>query len=364
LDSKEHQSTEAEKLSISNTTLDSQVSKKAEENGNVNHPIISYTQNGNVNRKNKNRKGRNHKKNVCTFPSQALNQEENKVYDTPNNFKYRSKNDLDLIIDNFKISSKNDEKEKKEEKEFANNNENNINTKSKDECKSDIEENFKLNKETRYSNANLIPKSKDKNNIKNIIHKNNTEEKNLRENLIIINDQASSLDTSPQIHKIGESISNRSMEKKNSQSSSHSASSRNEKTNLNDSTSGLKADKGKENSVDAKSNFAKNRPREDSILTEIQENLNENHISLAKFFVKDANNYAEDSNTEASKADVPVGNKEDFGVSNGAGEMDSISTRKMQLKLFLDKALEYKLLANDYFKKNKFNDAIREYLNV
>jgi len=350
---------------MANTTLDSQVNKKAEEKGNVNTPIISYSQNGNVNRKNKNRKGRNHKENVRTFSSQALNQKENKEYDTPNNFQNISNNEHDPVIENFIKGSKNDEKKKQEEKkEFAINNESNLNGKSIDEGKSDIEENFKLNKETKNSNANLIPKSKDKNDIKNIIYKNNTEEKNLIENLIFINDQAFSGDTSPQIHKIGESISNRSMEKRKSQSSSHSTNSRNEKTNLNDSTGGLKADKGKENLDDAKSNFAKNRNREDSILTEIQENLDENHSSLAKFFFKDANNYPEDSNTEASKADIPSGNKEDFGVSNSAMEMDAISTRKIQLKLFLDKALEYKLIANDYFKKNKFNDAIREYLNV
>lgn len=353
--------------------------KNTEENGNSNATIINYSQNtySNRNRKNKNKRGKHYKKNAVAFKTQlGGDQEENKVSDSPNNnFENRSKNEHDLI-DNFQINSSNNKNEKENTNENnnvsnnINNNTNNLNNKIDENIKTSYkeEENIKLINNVENSSTNNSYQRKNiKENEKSL--KKTNEENFVRENLIIINDKACSENTSPQIRKIDEDIFYKSMEKRNSQSSSNSTSSKNEKTNLNDSTGGLKADKAKENLDESKSNFSKIRHREDSILTEIQENLNDNYSSITKFFVKESSqnlNNPEDSITEGSKAEnvIPICKDNNFGASNGAGVIDSISSRKMQLKLFLDKALEYKLLANDYFKKNKFNDAIREYINV
>lgn len=371
-------------------------SNKTEEASNLNNPITNNVQNGNGHsRKSKNRKSRNKKKNRCSFPVEALKKEENKVNHSPNDYENRSKNDNDLI-ENFQIKNIQNDNNNDKDKEISindtnftlDNEKNDTINKTVNESKFQEEDQVKSKLIQEKQNSNKIEIINDnKNNINNesdakLTKKTSTslnkinkqEETNLRDNLIIINDQASSENTSPQIHKIEPSLSNKSLEKRNSQSPSPSISSRNDKNNLNDSTGGLKADQSKENLDEIKSNFAKNRQREDSILTEIQENLNENYSSLAKFFVKESNkdincfinakNAESSSNTENSKADNAISNKDEFAGSNGAGEIDTIATRKLQLKLFLDKALEHKLLANDYFKKNKFNEAIREYTKV
>jgi len=180
----------------------------------------------------------------------------------------------------------------------------------------------------------------------------------LKENLIIVNNTEETEFQTPKIEvKPEENISDKSLDKKQSQSSA--TSSKNEK-NLNDSTCELRINKIKESLEDGKSNFARNRERQDSILTEIQENLNENYSSITKFFNRESvNNNAngtEDNNSES--------NKNEFENNYGPNDSKSLFMQKNNLKKLLDKAIAFKLLANEFFKKNKFNDAIREYTNV
>ncbi len=408
MEKKEIQSTDIEKLLSLNNPSVFKLSTNTE-HANLNNSLTNYLQNTIGNHK-KNKKKRNKRKNSNSFNGGHLsNQEENKylISLSPNTLENRIKNELDLY-DNFKFKSNKKEKENTSEnnhnndKNGNNKNENNhnnddnqnnnhnnyynCNNKNKDNLNNDEYQNnncnnknennhnnddnkgnikvfykedkiCQLNSEVKISITNDSNKSNNSNekNIKKI-----DEENFVRENLIIINDKASSENASPQIQKIEEPITNQSMRKGNSKSSLNSTSVKNEKSILNESTAGLKADKAKENSEEGKSNFAIIRQRENSILTEIQENLDENYSSITKFFVTENSlnlNNTEDSsyNTRIFKAENSAGIKENLLISDSPGEINYFSTRKKQLKLFLDKAVEYKLLANDYFKKNKFN---------
>jgi hypothetical protein len=116
-----------------------------------------------------------------------------------------------------------------------------------------------------------------------------------------------------------------------------------EEINLNDSFSGIRAIKNKNNNY----NYINND--QESILTDIKENLNTNYSNSPKnIFLK------EDKDNENN---LKLNN-----INNNDNENQEFL--KKQIKLYFKEAIEFKLKANDFFKKNKFLEAINEYLNV
>lgn len=128
-------------------------------------------------------------------------------------------------------------------------------------------------------------------------------------------------------------------------------------------------------SVKEKSKYIEKVKEKDySIITDIKEKLNENYSSLTYFLNKDTKNISNDSvnngNGNSFRFNKEVNEIKNMDKSlkneniNNEIASDSILNRKNHLKSFLEKVIRFKLLANEFFKKNKFDDAIKQYVNV
>lgn len=148
----------------------------------------------------------------------------------------------------------------------------------------------------------------------------------------------------------------------------------NSKRNSYNSTRDSRDTKIKENLEEGKYSSMHSRFREDSILTDIQENLNDNYSSVTRFFKKDST-ILEEREIESFRMNCNI--KEDPNFNNIItddlininspdliNDCDSMNYKKNKIKQFLDKALQYKLQANEHFKKNRFNEAIKDYIHV
>jgi len=175
-----------------------------------------------------------------------------------------------------------------------------------------------------------------------------------------------------------ENISSNSLENRESKTCTNSNDDKYEINKLDDSTNELRAEKLNYNLEDNKSTTTKNtRGREDSILTEIQENFNENNSPTTTFLInnhdinmnsnnhiyKDQGKNASESELKDIEKDASEKSKLNSDINNEIN-IEYLSNRKIQLKLFLDKALNHKIIANELFKKKKFAEAIKEYINV